>query len=448
MPATYTALGNLKSKSTGPIITSVVAPVTKEYNLATGLPTGVQFPAVPVTWESSRLSSSIVYTTRRRGHPGKSNFCLHTRSKMDGPSTNSSTRQNWPSHNVYYMWEGFQESKGHDYHALAVAQAKTSFGVTLGKTLIDNNGQGYINEAVQKLRPDLTELSVPNFLIDIGQMKDLGKSLHDAWSTFNKIRGLVTPKFTSGGGTIANQILYRERQVKGVAKSVAGLNLAWSFGWKPTAGDLQAFAQATLGLTAKLEAFKNLLNAKLKSRYKNYSQSLIRTGTYTSGLDTTGWRAVLAQDVVSYIVYQPQPFAVMGEVELYLRAVLDSLGFELNPRIIWDAIPFSFVADWFVGVGNVLDRFHVDALELPVLYVDSYVQFKERIIVHSNPVIVAGGDQQPKNVYCGGWQTDETVFYRLPIVADPLTLQGLGFKTPSTKQIVLGLSLATVFGIK
>jgi hypothetical protein len=270
--------------------------------------------------------------------------------------------------------------------------------------------------------------------------------LHDAWSTFNKVLDIANPRY-KGANTISSLML-KERQVKGVAKGLAGLNLAYNFGWKPTAGDLRNFVEATLGLTAKLEAFKKVLNVKLKSRYKNYSQSLIRTGTLTNGLNKAPWRATLAQDVISYVVYAPQPLKVMGELDMYLRGVLDSLGFELNPRILWDAIPFSFVADWFVGVGNFLDRFKVDALELPVYYVDTYVQFKERIVIHSDPVQVAGSDQTPKNISCGGWSTDETTFYRLPIVADPLTLQGLGWKTPSTRQIVLGLSLGTVLGVK
>lgn len=38
-------------------------------------------------------------------------------------------------------------------------------------------------------------------------------------------------------------------------------------------------------------------------------------------------------------------------------ALLDQLGFNLNPAIIWNALPWSFVIDWIFGVSHWLDQF-------------------------------------------------------------------------------------------
>jgi len=38
-----------------------------------------------------------------------------------------------------------------------------------------------------------------------------------------------------------------------------------------------------------------------------------------------------------------------------LLGLLDSLGVYMNPRIIWNAIPFSFLVDWVVNVGKFLE---------------------------------------------------------------------------------------------
>lgn len=38
-------------------------------------------------------------------------------------------------------------------------------------------------------------------------------------------------------------------------------------------------------------------------------------------------------------------------------ALLDSMGVNLNPSIIWNAIPWSFVIDWVIGVSQFLDGF-------------------------------------------------------------------------------------------
>lgn len=50
-------------------------------------------------------------------------------------------------------------------------------------------------------------------------------------------------------------------------------------------------------------------------------------------------------------------------VHAQVLGMLDSLGFNLNPAIIWNALPWSFVVDWVFGVSRWLDRFKVAALE-------------------------------------------------------------------------------------
>jgi hypothetical protein len=42
-----------------------------------------------------------------------------------------------------------------------------------------------------------------------------------------------------------------------------------------------------------------------------------------------------------------------------LLGLLDALGVNLNPAIIWNALPWSFVVDWVVGVSQWLDRYKV-----------------------------------------------------------------------------------------
>jgi hypothetical protein len=43
-----------------------------------------------------------------------------------------------------------------------------------------------------------------------------------------------------------------------------------------------------------------------------------------------------------------------------LGALLDSIGINLNPEILWEAVPFSFVIDWFFRVGDYLSTFKLD----------------------------------------------------------------------------------------
>jgi hypothetical protein len=44
-------------------------------------------------------------------------------------------------------------------------------------------------------------------------------------------------------------------------------------------------------------------------------------------------------------------------------ALQDALGVNLNPGIIWNAIPWSFVVDWFINIGRYLDSYKLSHME-------------------------------------------------------------------------------------
>jgi hypothetical protein len=47
----------------------------------------------------------------------------------------------------------------------------------------------------------------------------------------------------------------------------------------------------------------------------------------------------------------------MSDLEEQIATHLDTLGVRLDPGIVWDAIPFSFVVDWVVDVSAFLHSF-------------------------------------------------------------------------------------------
>jgi hypothetical protein len=54
-----------------------------------------------------------------------------------------------------------------------------------------------------------------------------------------------------------------------------------------------------------------------------------------------------------------------------LLGLLDGLGINLNPAIIWNAIPWSFVVDWFIGISRWLNQFQVRNIE-PVVQIHGF----------------------------------------------------------------------------
>jgi hypothetical protein len=61
--------------------------------------------------------------------------------------------------------------------------------------------------------------------------------------------------------------------------------------------------------------------------------------------------------------------------------LLDKLGVNLNPAIVWNAIPWSFVVDWLFNVGEYLSRFTIQNME-PVINIMQFLWSvkRERVI--------------------------------------------------------------------
>jgi hypothetical protein len=356
----------------------------------------------------------ITYTRASKTNRQRANMCRNTKTlRFYGGQATERSRTNYDSGSTHqYYLVAQHHITAEAAHASAIALARTNFGVTLEDGVLGAAGQGFINQAVTELRPDLTVAQVPNFLLDVEDIRRLYQIWH---------------KNTS------------------VAKNLAGLRLNWKFGVKPLIGDLQAIVEAISSTREKIAAFEKSLN-QLFHRSKvmlEDSQTLTGTNLFTSETNTT-WSAELHRQVTAHIVYRPMKLPQIGALYKVLGGLLDSLGFELNPRIVWDAIPFSFVLDWFFDVGSFLGQYKLDTLELPIAYVDSYLQYKQTLKFESSTQITYGRTEFKPWIRSGGWTTEETYFQRMPILPDFATISGLGWKIPTTSQWINLVALATV----
>jgi len=120
-----------------------------------------------------------------------------------------------------------------------------------------------------------------------------------------------------------------------------------------------------------------------------------------------------------------------------ILAILDAVGVNMNPSIIWNAIPWTFIVDWVFGVNRWLDERKVLNLE-PVVnisrYLWSYSYSREirRNIIGENIRTGGFGPQKLPSVYQSAYR--RTV--GLPDKSQ-IYLSGL-----SPKEISLGVTLA------
>lgn len=115
-------------------------------------------------------------------------------------------------------------------------------------------------------------------------------------------------------------------------KSLAGLYLWWKYTYSTTMMDLESY-------------YKFFLNwSNQSSSTKDFKRLDI---TYSDTLTIEG---VLVDRITRYHVYT-KPYNV---------GVLDALGLNINLSNTWDCLPFSFIVDWFVNLGDLLSRIDHD----------------------------------------------------------------------------------------
>lgn len=132
------------------------------------------------------------------------------------------------------------------------------------------------------------------------------------------------------------------------------------------------------------------------------------------------------------------------EMEPYVRenalmlGYLDSLGANLNPTIIWNAIPWSFVADWTIGIGPWLSQFQLRNIDprTRILGYTCAIRLKRTTRVYINmsaSTHLPGGEGQSVEVV-------EESYNRIP--TQPNWYHSIELNGMNLKKFILGTALA------
>lgn len=205
------------------------------------------------------------------------------------------------------------------------AQLFTTHGLLSGVPV------GFFQRSYQVMRPKLeSELSIPNFFIELRDVRRL---------------------FPSIVSSVENILL---RRSKGVSDAI----LTKTYGIDPLVGDLKRMATALSSL--KKEAQKLRQNSG-KPNKRFYSETI----DVSSEKSEENWGSIIFGHEVDpcQIKYTA---AMTYSYEYDVSAIPDFnlmlasyLGFRAKklPEILWDAIPFSFVVDWVLKIGDFLSQF-------------------------------------------------------------------------------------------
>lgn len=192
----------------------------------------------------------------------------------------------------------------------------------------------------------------------------------DAYNAFN---AQVPTKVS-----LAN-FLYELKDIKGliptisrsVTKTVSNNFLAFEFGVKPMISDIKAIVNLSADVDKRLE---HLIAMQGKESHLSFQRSVVHDEPYqffrnlatplNSDFSEGHATGVLFKRISARTDFHVgaglfQDLSDLADANAKLKALVAAGGFNHPARIIWNAIPYSFVLDWFFSIGKLLDTISV-----------------------------------------------------------------------------------------
>jgi hypothetical protein len=246
-------------------------------------------------------------------------------------------------------------------------------GWQLLPTITLSQWDDYIASALSAMLPGLkAELSLPNSLFELKDMKTLSRSMQRIQTGLDALKGLFS--FRQG---VKSTLL----SLRSVLRASSDSYLQGNFNIAPLLSDIANLKKAVLGLRKELRELQDRANRPQRRHFKKPLEWYVTSQDSTVfPLSTQSYvyPAITASRWVNYPIRMfnatidySYSLPSMSEAEFRLFALLDKVGFLWNPAIIWNAIPWSFVVDWVLGVGRYLEQFQTRNIE-PIVHITGF----------------------------------------------------------------------------
>lgn len=221
-------------------------------------------------------------------------------------------------------------------------------------------------------------------------------------------------------------------------KKVAGSRLFYAFGLKPLAADLLGIYKAICEVPTKIQRLREIAGQPTWCHFRTKLDPMY-SGQVFSGSNTQmnlyKYRAKYhAAALVTYDISDESLQGASLEWEVWKR----ELGL-INPlTFLWEKIPFSFVLDWFTGVGSFFARLGDYELFRNVQISESYYSISIEESARFDTTLVHG---YVKSKRLWGY-VDAESYYRYSPLPNVSILNTLGWETPGASSIMNALALA------
>jgi hypothetical protein len=241
------------------------------------------------------------------------------------------------------------------------------------------------NRAIMALLPLIkSELSIPNFIYELKDFRSTITALvriYKSPSFIAAVKWLATPK---------------EWSFKHLMSTSAGNYLNLQFNWLSLISDIGKIYLAIKRTHSRLNDYVSRVGrVQVKHFHFGWTEYPDSTNPWAWGnrvgsqiqwgISQTGSSRQVSYDTSIFHAEVQYNYNYLGYqiAHAQLLSMMDLLGLNLNPAIIWNAMPWTFVLDWVVGIGPYLDSLKETNME-PLINIRRYlwsVKRKRRITV-------------------------------------------------------------------
>lgn len=302
-------------------------------------------------------------------------------------------------------------------------------------------------DAIVSMWPRVSsEVSLPNFLVELKDVRRLYSTFKGVMQRFAKWANRELPTWKVWKNLTVNQRYRRlNRHGKQMVRDWADYELTKEFAIKPFVGDLIGIKDGLQRAKSEAARFILMENKRIKSHFQRKltppdsvtttSQLWISPDLWVLRTRKMEWITALYSATLEYTF----------ELDAWQRAniktltLLDTYGINLNPRILWDAMPWSFAIDWLFKVGDFLDQFAIRHVR-PIVKVRGFCHSCKATRKISREFSIPSGNAGYTNPTVTSASEMRTNYIRLPHIPEIWTsIRGSGY---SLREAVLSGALA------
>jgi hypothetical protein len=195
---------------------------------------------------------------------------------------------------------------------------------------------------LSRTNPSRADISIPNFL---HELKDLPAMYRDIMAIKLRLRNI--------------------RYWSSPEKMAANYYLAGVMGWKPLISDLRKMMQFQSRVDKRVKELRRLYSGKGMTRKLRRNLDNATAADQTANLQvesSTGITLRCSKSVITkrttWTSVRWRPTVVPKDLsDVRLRKIAYGLVFGINfqPKYVWDALPWSWMVDWFTNIGDYVN---------------------------------------------------------------------------------------------